>query len=451
MPASFAFSIRQILHDLRTGMLFRPGLITAAYGALGFAAVTLERRFPPSPGGLRHAWMAGADPAATQVVLGTIAGSMMTIISIVYSLLVMALSLASMQFSPRILSSFISDRVSQTTLGVFVGTFTYSLVVLRAVVPAPDVFVPAVAVSGSIALALFALAWLLYFIHHIARGIHVNRIADRIAKETLELLDHEVPEPLPPKEIPHGKPASPPTGAAVVPAPASGYIQLVDIDYLSQIARSNKITLYMRRAVGEFTVEGNALLYATPADRVTEAVRAACTDAFDIGDVRTMQQDAEFGVRQIVDMALKAISPAVNDPSTAATCIDHLGSILCRLARRRCPDPEVRDPATGNLLLVRRVISFQRILDLAFNQIRQYGRNDMAVTLRVVRALGEVAEATHLRPHLARVLHHADLLEAGLSRDFAAADRVELAARLSALRETCRRGPEADEPVVASN
>lgn len=450
MLASFAFSVRQILHDLRAGMLFRPGVITAAYGALGFAAVALERRFPPSPGGLRHAWAAGADPAASQLVLSTIAGSTMTIVSIVYSLLVMALSLASMQFSPRILSGFISDRVSQTTLGVFVGTFTYALIVLRAVQPAPDPFVPAIAVSGSIGLALFALGWLLYFIHHIARGIHVNRIADRIAKETLAVLDHEAPDPLSPEEIPHGKPASAPPDAAAIAAPASGYVQLVDIEWLTEIARDHKITIYMRRAVGEFAVEGNALLYAAPADRVSEAARAACVEAFDIGEIRTMQQDAEFGVRQIVDMALKAISPAVNDPSTAATCIDHLGAILCRLARRRCPDPEVRDAATGDLLLVRRAISFQRIIDLAFNQLRQYGRGDMAVALRVARALGEVAEATRLQAHLDRVLHHAALLEAGLSRDFPASDRLELQARLSGLRERCAACREDPDPASVS-
>jgi uncharacterized membrane protein len=176
---------------------------------------------------------------------------------------------------------------------------------------------------------------------------------------------------------------------------------------------------------------------------VSVAVRAACAEAFDIGEVRTMQQDAEFGVRQIVDMALKAISPAVNDPSTAATCIDHLGAILCRLARRRCPGSEMRHPATGELLLVWRPISFQRFIDLAFNQIRQYSRGDMAVALRIARALGEVAEATRLRAHLDRVLHHAALLEAGLSRDFPPADRVELEARLRALRERCAAPPEA--------
>lgn len=450
MLASLAFSVRQIVYDLRAGMLLRPGLITAGYAAFGAGVVALERAFPPIEGGLRHAWASGADAAASQIVLGTIAGSMMTIVSIVYSLLLMALSLASMQFSPRILTGFIADRVSQTTLGIFVGTFAYSLVVLRSIQSSPTPFVPPVAVSLGIALALFALAWLLYFIHHIGRGIHVNRIVDRIAHETAAIIDQELPSLLSPGEpVAHDAHAAPVDAIAIV-APRSGYIQLVDREHLVDVARAHRVTFYMRRAVGDFAVKGNTIALAAPADRVTAAVREACIDAFDLGEVRTMQQDVELGIRQIVDMALKAISPAVNDPSTAATCVDHLGAILCTIARRRCPAPEVRDEATGELLLVQRSPTFEASLDLAMNQLRQYGRGDMSVTLRLVRALAEVREATSVRSHVARVLHHAKLIEEAVSPDFLAGDRHELDARLRELLERCAaREPDAGSEAYA--
>jgi uncharacterized membrane protein len=156
-----------------------------------------------------------------------------------------------------------------------------------------------------------------------------------------------------------------------------------------------------------------------------------------------MQQDFQFGIRQIVDMALKAISPAINDPSTANTCLDHLARILCHLARRRILPLEMRDPESGRLLLVRHASTFRGSLDLAFNQLRQYGHGDMSVALRMVRALTEVALATDHPPHQERVLHHARLLEEGLSTSFVSADREELQARLATLRTLVSRTREA--------
>jgi uncharacterized membrane protein len=145
-----------------------------------------------------------------------------------------------------------------------------------------------------------------------------------------------------------------------------------------------------------------------------------------------MQQDVHYGIRQIVDMALKAISPAVNDPTTASTCIDQLARILCHLARRRILPLEMHDEA-GALRLVRRPVTFHTSVDLAFNQLRQYGRGDMAVCLRIVRALTEIALATDHRPHQARALHHARLVEVALSPTFPPEDREELVNRLRAL------------------
>ncbi len=152
-----------------------------------------------------------------------------------------------------------------------------------------------------------------------------------------------------------------------------------------------------------------------------------------------MQQDLEFGLRQIVDIGLKAISPAINDPSTAATCIDHLGHLLAHLATRQSPAALLERPSLGGgpARVIMRRHSFQRALDLAFNQLRQYGRTDMAVSIRMLRALEEIASATSAAERLARVWHHGRLVVAACGKDFQPEDREELELRLASLACAC--------------
>jgi uncharacterized membrane protein len=438
------FLLRQLAWELRHGLLARPVAVTLMYVVFAVGMLAAERRFPELTAfATRLAFMSQEDVAGSQLILATIAGSMMTTISIVFAVLLMALSLASLQFSPRILMGFMGDRPTQYTLGVFLGTFIYCLMVLRTVHGEPDPFVPAASTTVAMLLAAVALGCLIYFIHHIAQSIHANNIVDRIATETLEVVDEEFPVAVGradthPEET--GPPPPLPDGAVDVDAHASGYVQLVNRERLVELARTNGLTIYQRHGVGEFAVEGNPIVSIVPAEALTADIARACCECFDIGPARTLQQDVHFGIRQIVDMALKAISPAVNDPSTAVTCIDHLGRILCRLARRRILPIEVRDATSGRLLMLRRAVTFHGSLDLAFNQLRQYGKGDMAVSLRMLHALTEIAMATDHAPHQERALHHAALIEAGLDPEFHEADRVELHRRLVSLRSRVTDG-----------
>jgi uncharacterized membrane protein len=433
------FVLRGIAYDLRKGLLARPGFITLGYVLLAVGMVTAERRYPAlTELASRIARVTHEDVGASQLILATIAGSMMTTIAVVLSVLIMALSLASLQFSPRVLRGFMGDRPTQNTLGIFMGTFVYCLLVLRTVQGEPRPFVPAASVAVAMTLAASALAWLVYFIHHIGQGIHANHLVDRIARETIVIIDEEFPIEVGradthPEET--GPPPPTPAGAAPVEARDSGYVQLVNRERLLQLAREHELVIYQEHGIGEFAVRGNPLLSLTPPERLTPQLADECALCFDLGELRTMQQDVHFGIRQIVDMGLKAISPAINDPSTACTCIDHLAAILCHLARRRILPVEMRDEASGKLLMVRRAVTFQGSIDLAFNQLRQYSRSDMAVALRMLRALTEVALATDHPPHQDRALHHAELVVAGLTGGFLDADKVELDARLRALRE----------------
>lgn len=442
------FLLRRLSYDLAKGLLARPGAITIAYALLAVSMVLAERAAPRlTELASRAAWIRYEDVAASQLILATIAGSMMTTVAVVFSVLIMALSLASLQFSPRILTSFMGDKPTQNTLGVFMGTFVYCLLVLRTVQGGQEPFVPAASVSLAMALAVGALAWLVYFIHHIAQAIHANHIVDRIAEETLQVIDEEFPTVVGradahPEET--GPPPPTPQGAIRVEATQSGYVQLCNRERLLELARQHELTIYQEHGIGEFVVQGNPLVSIVGMHPLSDEIREACIECFDLGETRTMQQDFQFGIRQIVDMALKAISPAINDPSTANTCLDHLARILCHLTRRRILPLELRDPESGRLLMVRHASTFRGSMDLAFNQLRQYGRGDMAVALRIVRALTEVALATDHPPHQQRALHHARLLEEGLSPDFVSDDREELNARLTSLRSLVGRTPVAD-------
>jgi uncharacterized membrane protein len=419
------FVMHQVAHDLRVGLLLRPGLITGALATTAVALTLAERDSRAFAALMRTLPLFHGEPATAQLVLGTISASMMTVVSIVYSVLIMALTLTSIQFSPRVMSSFMRDSTSQTTLGVFIGTFTYCILVLPGVRVDPP-FVPSLSVSLALVLALMSLAWLVYFIHHIGRSIQANHIVDLIAAETEIIIDEVFPAPLDPgeRDPEEAPPPRPPADAARVDAPSSGYVQLIDLECLRGLAASLGVEIRAERGVGEYVPEGGALVTIWPGDLVTPDVREACAGAFDLGPVRTMQHDAEFGVRQIVDVALKAISPAVNDPSTAVTCIDHLSRLIARVARRRSP------ARIGGLHV--RLATFQSMLDLAFNQIRQYGRADLAVSLRILRALAEIAQATTDPSRLTRIGHHARLVGSGCAA-FDAPDRAKLQSRLQDL------------------
>ncbi|MBI5607534.1 MAG: DUF2254 domain-containing protein [Deltaproteobacteria bacterium] len=426
------FRARQVVYDLRTGLLFRPATMTLQAALLALALPWLESQpdVERPLTALLGPFVAG-EPGAAQLLLTTIAASVMTTLSVVYSVLLMALSLASVQFSPRILGNFLRSRSSQTTLGLFTGTFVYCLLVLRTVRTAGNGFVPILAVAAALLMALICLAALLYTLHDIAHSIQANTIADRIAVETLQVLE----EVMPPGQVdPSATAQSPsvPAAAVAVPARAAGYVQLVDHTALLELAQALKGTLILAVAEGEFASPGDPLVWLSTAQAPDADQLVQLRAAFDLGSSRTMQQDVEFGVRQIVDVALKAISPAINDPSTACTCIDQLGRILGAAVQRPLPWSELSHGGAGRVL--RRPPDTLRLIDLAFAQLRQYGHGDMAVSLRLLRMANHVVRLSVRSADKARLTHHVELLAAAALPRFAAGDCEELQMRLARFR-----------------
>lgn len=426
------FRARQLVYDLHTGLLFRPAMMTLAAALLALTLPWLESHAEVE----RHlavlaSPVVGGEPGAAQLLLTTIAASVMTTLSVVYSVLVMALTLASVQFSPRILGNFLRSGTSQTTLGLFTGTFVYCLLVLRTVRTAGDGFVPVMAVAAALVMALVCLGALVYALHDIAQSIQANNIADHIATETLVVLDDVMPAgPCPADE--QLQPLEIPKGARPVPCHVAGYVQLIHHEALLELAQQSGSILYLAVLEGDFASPGDPLLWVVGGTALEDGGSSSLEAVFDLGASRTMQRDAEFGLRQIVDVALKAISPAVNDPSTACTCIDQLGRVVGEAVQRPVPWIERGGGTAGRLK--RRPPDTLRLIDLAFGQLRQYGHGDMAVVLRLLRMAHHVARLCARPRDKARLAHHVDLLVTAAAQRFAPGDLEEMRARLEQFR-----------------
>ncbi len=367
-------------------------------GAVVFAMVLIEADAWLGRERLMERWprLFGAGADGSRGLLAAIASSMITVAGVTFSITIVTLALASSQYTSRILRNFMRDRTNQTVLGVFLGVFAYCLVVLRTIRGGDEgVFVPALAVLGALLLAFVAIGFLISFIHHIAASIQATSIIAAVAGETLEAVDR-----LFPTEIGDGAPERTPADLdrelsrqpwVTIPARTTGYIQRIDADGLFAIAREQDVIVRMERGIGEFVIEGSRLA-ATAGPPLDDDTLRKLHVAYSVDTHRTVQQDAAYGIRQIVDVALKALSPGINDTTTAINCIDFLGAILARLAQRSIESPYRSDG--GQVRVVTRGPTFPGLLGEAFDQIRQNAEGNVAVLVRLLQVLDMLVERT---------------------------------------------------------
>lgn len=399
---------------VRSSLWFVPAIIVCLSVVLAAGMIQLDILSDRQQLAADWPMLLGADAEGSRGLLTTIAGSMITVAGVTFSITVVALALASSQYTSRILANFMRDTTNQVVLGVFVGVFTYCLVVLRTV--RHEGFVPALAIVGAVALALVAIGFLIYFIHHIAASIQAASIIESTARETLAVVDRLYPaerdeEPLVEVDRPEDE------AWISVPAASSGYIQDIDLDALLGIARKHDLRIRMVRGVGDFVIEATpiaALAGAAADEDLAAQVNAACT----LGRQRTAHQDAAFGVRQIVDIALKALSPGINDTTTAVNCVDYLGVILARLAPR--PIAPAGRVEGGRRRVISRGPGFADFVAEAFDQIRQNSASNVAVLVRQLEVLASLATLAVDGSRRATVLQHADWLVAAAERGVAA-------------------------------
>ena len=283
-------------------------------------------------------------------------------------------------------------------LGVFAGIFTYCLIVLRTIRGgAEGEFIPSLAVSFAVVLAIGGIVALIFFIHHIASSIQASSIIASVADETLVAVDRLFPEKLgqgPVDDDDEDRPTLPLPERTwqAVSAAGNGYIQSVDNAALLRLARERKTIVRMERGIGDFVVHDTPLaslaLESPPAEEIIAALQAA----YGIDRHRTVEQDCSFGIRQLVDMALRALSPGINDTTTAVMCVDYLTAILARLASR--PIPSSRRYEDGELKVITIGPTFASLVAESFDQIRVSAKGNVAIMLRMLDALETIAGLT---------------------------------------------------------
>jgi len=343
-------------------------------------------------------WVNSGSADAARQVLTAIAAAVITVTGVVFSITIVALTLASTQFGPRMLRNFIRDRGTQLTLGIFVATFVYDVLALGSIsTEGPHgEFVPHLTITIALALLLLNLGVLIYFIHHVTRSIQLPQVVASIAHDLDRAIEHAfsidvhdvAPTGLSVAELIHRLDHD---GGEVL-APNSGYLQYVGYERLVSIAAATDTVVRMLHRPGHFVVRGRPLAVVWPADGC-EAVAAALARDHVVGPHRTLQQDLVFASDQLVEIAIRALSPAVNDTFTALTCTDWLTDGLCKLSSRPTPDPVRRD-AAGRVRLIQAPLSYERIVRGAFDKIRQAGRGMPAVTIRQLEGLTRIVGYT---------------------------------------------------------
>ncbi|MCK7593101.1 DUF2254 domain-containing protein [Pseudomarimonas salicorniae] len=403
----------------RSSFWFVPSIMACVAIGLAFSAVELDRTV--DGGGLQFpgwAYSGGAEGAS--LLLGTVAGSMIAIAGTVFSMTLVALSLASSQLGPRLLRNFMRNTVNQVVLGTFVATFMYCLLVLRTIRRGSELgFVPHFSVSLGVLLAIVSVGVLIYFIHHISVSIQADQVVARVGKELNEGIERLFPggagtagPPHPSVPLEECLPASFASEAWPLRALKDGYLQMIDDEALMELACKEELLLRLESRPGHYLTQGRAMAMVWPRDRVIPRLQEKINAAFVLGDQRTANQDIAFSFNQLVEMAVRALSPGINDHFTAIACVDRLESALCRLAR--CDMPlALRFDTHGNLRLVAPQTSFHGIVDLAFNQIRQSARSTPAVAVRLLDAIAQIASRVQREPDAACLQRHVEMIGRG--------------------------------------
>ncbi|MFG0263232.1 MAG: DUF2254 domain-containing protein [Novipirellula sp. JB048] len=419
---------------IRDSYWFVPSLMAIGAILLSFATTSLDNHFGSE--WLEHVgWLYANQPAGARAVLSTVAGSMITVAGVTFSMTILSISYTTSQVGPRLLNNFMRDTANQITLGVFISTFLYCLMVLRTVrnaesappgggadVELASAFVPHIAVMVGLCLAIASVGVLIFFIHHIPESIRISNIVAGIGRD----LNKQIADQFPARVgEPHQEPSQrrveselPPAfdaAARAIHAETSGYVEVVDTDGMLQIATAHDLTIRMRFRAGDFITPGDILMLAAPGDRVSDELMNQMTATFVSGSQRTAHQNLRFVFNQLVEVAMRALSPGVNDPFTAINCFDWLRSALQTMAERESPDA-YRYDQDGKLRIVAEPETFDDFASLVFDQLRPYVAADRNA-------------AVHMREMLAKVALSA-------SRE---SDRRLLVRHGGALRRECKR------------
>jgi uncharacterized membrane protein len=449
--------------SMRASYWFIPSLMASASVLLAFVFVAIDKRI-------------GADfldavdilteskPQGARDVLSTIAGSMITVAGVTFSITIAAVAYAASQFGPRLLTNFMRDRGNQITLGTFIATFLYCLLVLRTIrgmdepvngtVEAAGAFVPHLAIVVAMLFAIASIGVLIYFIHHVPESIHAATVTADIGKDLSRKIDTVFPE-----MIGEGRgageeyrpdwdlPADFFSRARPVTASGSGYIQYIAQDALLGLAVEHDALIRLQYAPGDFVQKGKTLALVYPADDIDDAHVALVRDTFAWGRKRTQVQDIMFLADELIEIAARALSPGVNDPFTAMTCMDWLGAALSRMARRDDPSP-FRFDDDRKLRVIARPISFAYFADHILDSARPYVTADELTACHALALMAQVMVEADSESDRELLLEHAGAYkDAAMARFDHARIRSQITERYEVIFKLARN-PESQRRTV---
>lgn len=394
--------LRKFLQDLRTTFWLVPTVLVVLCVLAAFIAVHADRA-SWTPEFLKPALYEGAETGA-RTLLGAIATSAIGVTGTLFSITIAALTLASSQMGPRLLDNFTRDRGNQVVLGVFLGAFSYCLVVLRQVHGGEDdLFVPHLAMAGAMILALTCVGLLVYYVHHMSSRINIDTVIDLVRQDFFRSIDRlgeikeGASEPLPHPDFDWDE-------AELICDPRNGYLQQLDEDSLASWAQARGARVRLLVRPGDFIVAGGCVALVHP--KGAEGARDTVRQAMALGSRRALGDDLEYSARQLVEVAVRALSPGVNDPITAVAVLDQMGAALCRVVDRRFPEPfMVRD---GRVVLQRSVTDYAGLVGVMLDMIRQNGSDAPAVLIHMLEVLTLVAEQEREPERLKVLAAHVD-------------------------------------------
>lgn len=386
--------------SIRGSLWFVPSVMAVTSVTLAFGSLWIDHHLQDPASEKAVSWLYSGGANGARDVLSTVASSMITLAGVIFSITVVALTLASQQFGPRLLRNFMRDFGNQIVLGTFISIFLFCLIILRAVrTEAMGGFVPNLSVTITLLLALIGSGVVIYFFHHATSSIRASHVIAAVSRE----LDHTI-DRLFPDEVERGGPA-PFDGerahlpvhferqAARIRSSRNGYLQMVDAESLVALASAKDFTIQLACHPGAFLACDATIALVYPATRLSDDLAAQVNGSLTIGDERTVVQDVLLPAQQLAEMAIRALSPGTNDPSTALACIDRLGGAFIRLAHRRSPSP-YRYDESGTLRLIAHPVSLSHMVKDTVGEIRQYCRSSTTVTLRLLEAITMVLESS---------------------------------------------------------
>jgi uncharacterized membrane protein len=400
--------------ELLASFWFVPVMIIALSIALSIGLVSLDSGIDlPHDGWVRFFLVNSSESARS--ILSTISGAMIGVAGTVFSVTLVALTLASSQFGPRLIKNFMYVRLNQIVLGSYIATYLYCLLVLNAIKDSSDyIFIPSLSIFVAILAAIANIILLIVFIHQIAISIQADKvisdISDLISKQVETLFPDKMGDELN-EEIDNEEDSalSAYNRTTSIKSPKSGYLQYIDSDVLLEMITTNDSLIKLEHRPGSFLVKGQEIGVLYSMKEWGEESISELLNQFVFGKTKTSQQDLEFSIHQMVEIASRALSPGVNDPYTAITCIDNLTATMCYLAEAKFPS-KYRIDEDENLRIIADVLDFEGVLDAAFNQIRQFSGGSTAVVIRLVEALITILNFTGRDNHRKAIIYHAQMV-----------------------------------------